>query len=177
MFVDSIMDYYLYQHITDQTRIREGQHSNTLDLVLTNKEHIIENPLIELPHGMIDRVGLFVKFLCYTSKSHRAEYKILWNKGDYNSMNEIISNIQWEVILSNQNVDEQWHTFFHYFFTDQLIPRRKVNSNPNRQLKKLWMNTDAPTNCKKKHMLSKIYMLSQKKYCIVHNQAKVQQES
>ena len=59
-------------------------------------------------------------------------------------VNEMISSIQWEVILSNENVDEQWHTLTHKvsLFADQQIPGRKVNSNPNRQLKKLWTNTD-----------------------------------
>ena len=54
-------------------------------------------------------------------------------------MNEIISNIQWEVILSNKNVEEQWCTFTHKvnLFADQLIPRRKVYSNLSRQLKTL----------------------------------------
>ena len=57
---------------------------------------MIENPQREPPLGMSDNVGLFFTFICYTSKSHRAEYKVLWNKGDYHSMNEMISNIQWE---------------------------------------------------------------------------------
>ena len=79
-------------------------------------------------------------------------------------MNEIISNIQWEVIQNNKNVDEQWHTFTHKvnLFADQLIPRRKVNSNPNSQLKKHWMNTDVLTKAKKKHKLWNMCMLSQK---------------
>ena len=94
-------------------------------------------------------------------------------------MNEMISNIHWEVILNNKIVDEQRYTFTHKvnLFADQLIPRCKVNSNPNRKLKKLWMNTEALTKVKKKHGLWKIYMLSQKKedyqkYCIARNQAK-----
>ena len=46
-------------------------------------------------------------------------------------------------------------TFIHQLnlFVNHLISRRKDNSNPNRQLKKLWMNTDALTRAKKKHRL------------------------
>ena len=79
-------------------------------------------------------------------------------------MNEMISDILWEVIVDNKNVDEQWYTFIHKvdLFADQLIPRCKVNSNPNRQLKKLWMNTDALTKAMKKYNLWKMYMLSQR---------------
>ena len=76
-------------------------------------------------------------------------------------MNEMISSIHWEIILYNNNVDEQWHAFTHKvnLFADQLIPIHKVNFNNNRQLMKLWMNTDALTKVKKKHKLWKIYML------------------
>ena len=55
------------------------------------------------------------------------------------------------------NVDEQWYTFTHKvnMLADELIPRHKVNSNPNRRLKKLWMNTDALRKVKEKHKLWK----------------------
>ena len=62
---------------------------------------------MKLPLGMSDHVKSFFTFLCYTPKCHRAEYKVVWNKGGYHSMNKMISNIQWEVILCIKNVDEQ----------------------------------------------------------------------
>ena len=43
---------------------------------------------------MSDHVGLLLKFLCNTSKIHRAEYNVLLNNGNYHGMNEMISNIQ-----------------------------------------------------------------------------------
>ena len=60
----------------------------------------------------------------------------------------MIENVQLEPplgISDDKNVNEQWYTFIHkiQLFTDQLIPRHKVHSNPNSQLKKLCMNTNA----------------------------------
>ena len=81
-------------------------------------------------------------------------------------MNEMISNNQWDVILSNRNVDEQWHTFTHKvnLFADQLIPRRKLNSNPNHRLKKLWTNTNALTRSKRNISCGKyIYAITEKR--------------
>ena len=46
-FIDCIMDCYLYQHITDQTRIREGRNWNTIDLAFTNDDHMMKNLEIE----------------------------------------------------------------------------------------------------------------------------------
>ena len=71
------MNCYLYQHITDQTRIREGRNSNTIDLVITSEEHMIENLEIEPPLGNSDHVWLFVlSFLSHTSNINRAEYDV-----------------------------------------------------------------------------------------------------
>ena len=46
-FMDCIMDCYLNQHISDETRMRERRNTNTIDLVFTNMEHMIENLEIE----------------------------------------------------------------------------------------------------------------------------------
>ena len=67
MFVDFIMDCYLYQHITDPTRIRVGQYSNAPELMLTNEEHLMQNLQIEPPLRMSDHVGLVLIILCITS--------------------------------------------------------------------------------------------------------------
>ena len=42
-FLDTPQDQFLYQHVTLPTRYRHGQLSNTLDLVKTNKEHMIDD--------------------------------------------------------------------------------------------------------------------------------------
>lgn len=43
LFIDTVRDVYLHQHLTDPTRHRYGQNQNTLDLILTNEEDIISN--------------------------------------------------------------------------------------------------------------------------------------
>ena len=89
----------------------------------------------------------------------------------------MISNIQWENILSNKNVDVQRYVFIHKsnLLRGQLFPRNGVNFNPNLQVM-FWMNIDALTKVKEEHNLRKIYMLSRKKilrkYCIARSQAK-----
>jgi len=45
LFLDTIQDRFLFQHITLPTRYRHGQLSNALDLVLTNEEHMIDSLL------------------------------------------------------------------------------------------------------------------------------------
>ena len=52
---------------------------NTIDLVFTNDEHLIENPEVEPPLGNSDHVWLLFKFLCYTSNIHRAKCDVQWN--------------------------------------------------------------------------------------------------
>ena len=71
--IDILTTTPIVQHITDPTQYRAGQNSNTHNFLFINEEYTIENLLIEPPHGMSDHVGLFLKKLCYTSKSHRSE--------------------------------------------------------------------------------------------------------
>ena len=67
MFLNSIQDSLLYQHVTQPTRHRLGESPNTLDLVLTNEEGMI-NKIIPLPPiGNSDHICLNV----FTSMSQR----------------------------------------------------------------------------------------------------------
>ena len=43
LFLECIRDTYLCQHVTEPTRNRENNEPSTLDLVLTNKENMVNN--------------------------------------------------------------------------------------------------------------------------------------
>ena len=42
-FVESIRDSYMFQHVMENTRMRENCEPSTLDLILTNDENMIES--------------------------------------------------------------------------------------------------------------------------------------
>ena len=51
-FVETLRDLYLYQHITDPTHYRANQRPNTLDLVITNEEGMVDNVALRAPVGI-----------------------------------------------------------------------------------------------------------------------------
>ena len=58
VFFDTVQDLYLVQHVKKPTRHREGQKSSLLDLVLTNKEYMVENLQNIAPMGKSDHDGI-----------------------------------------------------------------------------------------------------------------------
>ena len=71
LFVEALRDCYFYQHITKLTRIRHGQESSTLDLVITNEEGMIEDIKYHSPLGKSDNIVICFNFICYTQQTNR----------------------------------------------------------------------------------------------------------
>ena len=49
-FIETIRDYFLFQHILTPTRCRQNQQPNTLDLSFTNEEQFIQQ--VEVSHSL-----------------------------------------------------------------------------------------------------------------------------
>ena len=62
VLVVALRDCYLYQHITKPTRIRHGQETSILDLVITNEEGMVEDMEYISQLGKIDHT-----VICFTS--------------------------------------------------------------------------------------------------------------
>jgi endonuclease/exonuclease/phosphatase family metal-dependent hydrolase len=57
-FLESIRDSYLFQHVLENTRMRENCEPRTLDLILTNDENMIEELNYTSPFGNSDHCSL-----------------------------------------------------------------------------------------------------------------------
>ena len=42
-FIETIQECFLYQHVTEPTRHREGEGSNLLDLILSSGQGMVQN--------------------------------------------------------------------------------------------------------------------------------------
>ena len=65
-FLETINDCYLFQHVNEATRYREGQNESTLDLILTNEELMVNDIDYITPIGKSDHTTLFFNYNCYT---------------------------------------------------------------------------------------------------------------
>ena len=48
-FYENMQDLFLFQHVTEYTRFRQGHSPSQLDLVFTNEEHMIESVNVQSP--------------------------------------------------------------------------------------------------------------------------------
>ena len=111
-FFDLSQDLFLIQHVFEATRFRGDQTPSKLDYVFTNEENLIENLKYIAPLGLSDHIGLLWKFTCSVSTVHRQEVvKRAYWKGDYSSMAEILSSIDWEKEFEGADVEACWNSF------------------------------------------------------------------
>ena len=134
-FVESIRDSYMFQHVTENTRMRENCEPSTLDLILTNDENMIEELNYTSPLGNSDHCSLEFILKCYCEeKSCKTER---WNyfKGDYTSMNTFLQ-CDWNDILKGKNAGQQFDIFMTKFneAKNKYIPH--MNTKANNKAKK-----------------------------------------
>ena len=93
-FLDTLQDLFLYQHINLPTRYRHGQVSNTLYLVITNEEHMIDH---FSPPGLAlnDHTCIQFTYTCYTSVSNNLISRYNIHHVDYDKLKILMSNIDW----------------------------------------------------------------------------------
>ena len=107
-FIEAVNDCYLFQHISEPTRFREGQVALILDLVFSNEELMVSD-IEYLPSiSKSDHVSLSFNFNCYAAKeTSNSESRYLHHKGDYEKLRRLIGEIKWTV-TKNLDVDDHW---------------------------------------------------------------------
>jgi len=142
-FLDTVMDLYLFQHVTQHTRFREGFSPHTLDLIFTNEDNMIRD-LQYLPSlGNSDHVCLQFTLSCYTERSDIPTYRYNLRLADYVTMNNLLNEIDWTNFLASLSVDESWE-YFSSTFSETLnsciplyIPRIHKSIYTNREVIRL----------------------------------------
>ena len=81
-FVETLRDLYLYQQITDPTHYRENQQPNTLYLVITNEEGMVDNVALGAPVGKSHHTFITFDFMCYTERPAKITPKFQYHKGN-----------------------------------------------------------------------------------------------
>ena len=115
LFVNTINDSFLHQHITQHTRDRIGQQSKTDDLLFTTDKDMIQNVehighLGESDHHIIsfDIQSTFRKF---TKRSFtKMKYHLTNTEGFTQDF-----NINWEELIENKTADEAYKLFIEKY--------------------------------------------------------------
>ena len=91
VFMECLRDCFLYQHVKEPTHARLNQAKNTLDLILTNEEGMIENLQYNTPIGKSDDVTLDFTSKCYTGITTKKPRKYKLDQGNYDLLREEIA--------------------------------------------------------------------------------------
>ena len=101
-----------------------------LDLLLTNEEHMITHLEYQSALGKSDNSVLHFKYNCYTFTRNKRSVKKLYDKADYNAIEEIIRNIKWGELLGGpEDINSKWDKFQRKIedLEEKYVPRKKQN--------------------------------------------------
>ena len=103
---------FLYQHVLEPTRFRDGHAPSVLDLLFTNEEDMISNLNYEPGLEASDYCLLSFDLNCYIQTESIRNSVYNFNKGDFCKMKELYDNIDCVACLSHRAVEDAW-IFFH----------------------------------------------------------------
>ena len=111
LFVDTLNEAMLHQHVTKATRDRENQTSTLDDLVLSTDPDLVSN-LEHLSHiGASDHQCLQFQVNFQHTKSKAARRKrFAYHKADFAKLKTLLS-IDWDSELNNKSPDDQYNIF------------------------------------------------------------------
>ena len=142
----------LTQLVEEPTRVKNGEASNLLDLVLTNCEDAVKNVTVNAPIGKSDHVCLIISIFLGKKKDPLPKHFFNYNKGDYIKLRKILGEINWsEEFGSCKNVEEMWRTFSKLILSARntcvplVVPDNKYKERPP------WMRKCIIASVKAKH--------------------------
>ena len=110
-FINVLQDCYLYQHVTEPTRYKEGEIANLLDLILTSEEGAVHDLTYHPPLGESDHVCLRfnVPFKTHsTPKTQATSYNFF--KTNFVRIIERLKIQKWDELLTKSFADD-YETF------------------------------------------------------------------
>ena len=141
LFIESLRDNFLIQHISESTRYREGNEPSTIDLLISNEESDINSITILPGIGLSDHCLLLFEYFCYQKKSHSDESQTFmkYDSCDYIGFCKQWSNIDWETEFVDSNIEDMWNIFKCKYESsvEQFVPKKVIKAGKRK--KPLWM--------------------------------------
>jgi hypothetical protein len=108
LFMESVRDSFLVQHVTKPTHYRSKQTPNILDLVFTSDESVLDELRHGAPLGKSHHQSLFFILKCCTEKTPRKRERLNFAKGDYDKLREAVNAVNISNCIKDMNVAESW---------------------------------------------------------------------
>ena len=177
LFVEGFRDCFIHQHVLQPTHHRPGQTANTLDLVFTNEEGMVDDISYEQPLGKSHHSTLTFELKCYTKQSESSKPRFILGKANMEEIKKCLGSVDWESAVSGASCEEAWSAFTTKVrkCMEDFIPKTKPGSRKKR--KPLWMDEKVFAKVRKKHAAYRRYMDTKEgreyqEYARARNQAK-----
>ena len=153
-FNECIKDCFLYQHVLEPTRFR-GEQESTLDLVFTKEEEDVKNIEIDNPLGRSDHASVIGDLVCEWKAKTIFKPQRLYHKADYEVINRLINEVDWETEFEGKNIHQKWACFKSKL--EEIINQCVPMSEPKRY-QAPWMNRRVVASYKRKYHAWQRYM-------------------
>ena len=129
MFVDTIDDAFLIQHVTEPTRVRGLDNPSCLDLIISECEMSVNSVKYLTPLGNSDHCVLTWNYVLEMEFSTDTLKRKCYYKGDYNKMRRLLRAVDWKRELVGLTLDEKYNQFREILLRieEQCIPTADVN--------------------------------------------------
>ena len=107
LLLEYVDDNFLIQHVTENTRFRDGQASNHLDPVVTDRDDNVMRLDYEMPFGRSDHVFLMLEVMCHRNREKEG-FNRKYFKGNYPELRICINRIDWDNELRGKDTEESW---------------------------------------------------------------------
>ena len=121
-FLDLVNDCFLWQHIKQPTRGK-----NTLDLVLSSEENMIEEIEISCPISNSDHNTIFFQLICNNDDEESKVVNYSYDKSDYQSIRKGLQTIEWNSQFLGKSVEDMWSFWKNVMvkYRDAYVPKAK----------------------------------------------------
>lgn len=154
-FIRTFQHCFLYQHVTEPTRYRQGEEPSLLDLVMSNEEGMVSNINYQPGLGDSDHICLTFDLMCCTNRKEKARSQPNYFNADYGKIRNHLKTVNWEDAL-NGHFKGSYERFMEILMAamDGNVP----NCTHTTRKHNLYMNKDALTLRNKKKKLWKKYV-------------------
>ena len=160
-FFDVTQSLFLYQHVSCDTRFRDGCSPSRLDLIFTNREYLVDGMQCRQPIGKSDHAVLTWKCVYQQKQEKRIESNTTthynFRRGRYGEMNDELNKLDWKV-LEGMKVQAAWDFIKEKLYSAIRCFVPKAKKKRKKGMMTPWWSKGLKQEVKKKHKTWKIYL-------------------
>ena len=147
-FLNVTKEAFLVQHQKEPTRHRPGQKANTVDLIFTSDDGLLEDITTAPPMGKSDHFTIIFS-LDMNEKKQEHRTTLNYTKMDTNMLIWKLLDIDWEKEGRNLTVEQYWYMLKNRIkqAVEKSVPKRSAQSRRRQK----WMDGGTLTSVRTKH--------------------------